>query len=61
MRLCSPILEPAGYQAVRGVGVPVVQTLHNFRMICPSALLFREGSTCEDCVGRSFAWPSLES
>jgi glycosyltransferase involved in cell wall biosynthesis len=35
------------------MGVPVVQTLHNFRLLCPQAMLLRDGKVCEDCVGRS--------
>lgn len=34
-------------------GVPVIQTLHNYRLICPGALLQRDGKPCEDCVGKS--------
>ena len=33
--------------------MPVVQTLHNYRFICPGALLMRDGHPCEDCVGTS--------
>ena len=33
--------------------MPVVQTLHNFRMLCANALLFRDGVVCTDCVGKS--------
>lgn len=54
-----PLISPAGYAAVRSEGVPVVQTLHNYRMVCPSALLFRDGSVCEDCVGRGVPWPAV--
>ncbi|MFY9852510.1 MAG: glycosyltransferase family 4 protein [Terracidiphilus sp.] len=35
-------------------GVPVVQTLHNFRMLCANALLYRNGVVCTDCLGKSF-------
>lgn len=34
------------------MAIPVVQTLHNFRLLCPQALLLREGRVCEDCVGK---------
>jgi glycosyltransferase involved in cell wall biosynthesis len=37
----------------------VVQTLHNFRLLCPNALLFRDGRVCEDCLGRSVPWPGV--
>lgn len=47
-----PLISPSVYWAAAQAGVPVVQTLHNFRLICPQALLLREGRICEDCVGR---------
>jgi glycosyltransferase involved in cell wall biosynthesis len=54
-----PLISPAAYYAARDEGVPVVQTLHNFRLICPKAVLFRDGRVCEDCVHAPFAWPSV--
>lgn len=53
-----PLISPSAYGACRDHGVPVVQTLHNFRLICPGALLFRAGRPCEDCVGR-LPWPAI--
>lgn len=47
------MISPSIYSACREVGVPVVQTLHNYRLLCPGATLFREGKVCEDCVGHS--------
>jgi glycosyltransferase involved in cell wall biosynthesis len=37
----------------------VVQTLHNYRLLCPNALLFRQGKVCEDCLGKVFAYPGI--
>jgi glycosyltransferase involved in cell wall biosynthesis len=54
-----PLLSPAAYYAARRAGAAVVQTLHNFRICCPNALLFRDGAPCESCLGRSFAWPGV--
>ena len=45
-----PLLTPSIYEACQEAGVPVVQTLHNFRIICPGALLMRGGKVCEDCI-----------
>jgi glycosyltransferase involved in cell wall biosynthesis len=45
-----PLLSPSIYDACAEAEVPVVQTLHNFRNICPGALLLREGRLCELCV-----------
>jgi len=45
-----PLLTPSIYDACIEAGVPVVQTLHNYRSICPGALFMREGRICEKCV-----------
>jgi glycosyltransferase involved in cell wall biosynthesis len=47
-----PLLSPAIYWAAAACGVPVVQTLHNFRLACPQAAFLRDGRVCQDCVGR---------
>jgi glycosyltransferase involved in cell wall biosynthesis len=54
-----PLISPAAYYAARAQNVGVVQTLHNFRIFCPNALLFREGQVCEECLGKNFAWPGI--
>jgi len=48
-----PLLSPSLYWACARAGVPVVQTLHNFRMACPQAMFLREGKVCEDCLGKT--------
>jgi glycosyltransferase involved in cell wall biosynthesis len=47
-----PLISASAYQACRDHGVPIVQTLHNYRLVCPGALLLRDGKPCEDCIGR---------
>jgi glycosyltransferase involved in cell wall biosynthesis len=54
-----PLLSPSVYDACAAERAPVVQTLHNFRLICPKATLFRDGRPCNDCVGRLVAWPGV--
>jgi glycosyltransferase involved in cell wall biosynthesis len=44
------MISPSIYSACRDHGVPVVQTLQNYRLLCPGALFFREGRVCEECV-----------
>ena len=46
-------LSPSVVAALQEQGIPVVVTLHNFRLMCANAVLFRDGHLCEDCVGRS--------
>jgi glycosyltransferase involved in cell wall biosynthesis len=54
-----PLVSPAAYYACHAEGVPVVQTLHNFRLVCPSAILYRKNAICEKCFGKKLAWPGI--
>ncbi|WP_269632110.1 glycosyltransferase [Pelomonas sp. BJYL3] len=53
-----PLVSPAVFWVAHRHRIPVVMTLHNFRLLCPQAMLLREGRVCEDCVGRS-PWPAV--
>ena len=44
------LVSPAVYYAALAEGVPVVQTVHNFRLLCPGATFYRDGHICEDCL-----------
>ena len=48
-----PLITPSVYDACRDNNVPIVQTLHNFRLICTNGLFLRNGKICEDCLGKS--------
>lgn len=54
-----PLISPSAYYAAKNHGIPIVQTLHNYRLLCPNAQFFRNGKVCEDCLGKSVAWPGL--
>jgi len=54
-----PQLSPSVYYAARAERVPIVQTLHNFRLLCPAATMMRNGTVCESCFGRTLAWPGI--
>jgi glycosyltransferase involved in cell wall biosynthesis len=47
-----PLLTPSIYDACVDAGVAVVQTLHNYRLLCPSALLMQDGKVCEECIAK---------
>jgi glycosyltransferase involved in cell wall biosynthesis len=47
-----PLASPAVIRAAKAEGIPVVMTLHNYRLLCVNALFFRRGRVCEDCLGR---------
>jgi glycosyltransferase involved in cell wall biosynthesis len=52
-------VSPAGYWAAHEAGIAVVQTLHNYRLLCLNALFLRDGKPCEDCLGKTVLWPGL--
>ena len=46
------LISPSVYYAAFHCKVPVVQTIHNFRLLCPGAAFYRDGHICEDCVSK---------
>jgi glycosyltransferase involved in cell wall biosynthesis len=47
-----PLFSASVLRAAYRLGLPVVATLHNFRMMCANAVLQRDGRPCESCVGK---------
>ncbi|MDH3520351.1 MAG: glycosyltransferase family 4 protein [Myxococcales bacterium] len=45
-----PVFSPALHTRLHARGIPVVQTLHNYRLLCANGLMLRGGRSCEDCV-----------
>lgn len=54
-----PLISPSAYYAARHEDIPVIQTLHNYRLICPSAVFMRENKVCEDCARKTLPWPAV--
>lgn len=52
-------LTNATLGAIRGAGAPVVVTLHNYRSVCPSYSLMRDGVVCQDCVDKQSPWSGV--
>jgi len=50
-----PIISPSAIHAAHDAGLPVVMTLHNYRLMCPVATYLRDGRVCEDCRTHSLA------
>jgi glycosyltransferase involved in cell wall biosynthesis len=53
------MISPSAYHVCQEMGIPVVQTLHNYRFLCPRADFFRNGHVCEDCLGKTPPWPGI--
>ena len=54
-----PLISPAVYYAASARQVPVVQTLHNYRLLCPAATCYRQGDICELCLKKSVKLPAI--
>ncbi|ADU11599.1 glycosyl transferase group 1 [Micromonospora sp. L5] len=54
-----PLLSPWVVRTAHKRGVPVVQTVHNYRQVCSSGLYFRDGVICQDCRGRTLGVPAI--
>jgi glycosyltransferase involved in cell wall biosynthesis len=55
-----PLLSPWVIRTAHAHGVPVVQTIHNYRHVCAAATLYRDGHICTDCVGKRFGAPAIK-
>jgi glycosyltransferase involved in cell wall biosynthesis len=54
-----PLISPSAYYACKEEHIPVVQTLQNYRLVCPGGKLMRDGRVCEVCLGSSLR-PAFE-
>lgn len=48
-----PIITPVVYKVCKFKNLPVVQTLHNYKMVCTNSLMFRQGEVCEKCMNKN--------
>ncbi len=54
-----PLITPTAYLICKKFNIPIVQTIHNYRFMCPKAVLFRNGKICELCVHKRFPYPAI--
>lgn len=54
-----PLISPSVHYAAKSEGVPVIQTLRNYRLLCPNGFFFRDDRVCEDCLGKFVPWPAV--
>ena len=54
-----PLLSPSIFYAAKKAGAKVIMTTHNYRLICPNALMFIENKICNDCLGKTIPYPAL--
>lgn len=51
-----PFITPAALRECKKAGVPVIMTVHNFRLICPTGLFMRDNRPCELCLEKGNEW-----
>lgn len=54
-----PLISPWIVRTAHAHGLPVIQTVHNYRQVCAPGLYFRDGRICTDCKGRAFPLPAV--
>ena len=54
-----PLISPTVIADAKAMGIPVVTTIHNFRLRCMNGLLFRDGQVCTECEDRAVPWPGV--
>ena len=54
-----PLISPWIVRTAHRFGLPVIQTVHNYRQVCASGLYFRDGGICHDCLGRALPLPAV--
>lgn len=54
-----PTISASVFRQAKSAGIPVVHTIHNYRLLCAGATLFREGRVCEDCIGATLRTPGI--
>jgi len=54
-----PLISPSAYYACKKLGIPVIQTLHNYRLLCPAAILYRGEYICEKCKKNPLFLPAI--
>ena len=54
-----PLISPSVYYACHSLEIPIIQTIHNYRIGCPVATFYRDGVVCEACLGKTFAYPGV--
>lgn len=55
-----PLISPWAIRTATGAGVPVVQTVHNYRHTCVAGTHLRDGRICEDCRLHAMPWPAVQ-
>lgn len=54
-----PLITPIAYQVCKKFNIPIIQTMHTYRFLCPKGNLFRDGMICQLCIDKRFSYPAI--
>jgi glycosyltransferase involved in cell wall biosynthesis len=54
-----PMMSPSVYYAAKAEGIPLVQSLRNYRLVCVNGFFYRHGGVCEACLDKPVGWPGI--
>ena len=54
-------LGPLVFRAINKLGIPVLHTVHNYRLLCPSGILLHQGKLFTDSLRQSFPWKAVRN
>jgi glycosyltransferase involved in cell wall biosynthesis len=55
-----PLLSPSIIRAAKALGIPVVASVYNYRLVCAKGTFYRDGAICTKCAGQQIAWPAIQ-
>lgn len=53
-------IGPKVIKSIHDLGLPIVMTLHNYRLLCPTATFYRHGKIFTDSLTQSFPWSAVK-
>ena len=54
-------LGPLVFRMINKMGIPIVHTVHNYRLLCPSGILLYQGQLFTDSLRQSFPWSAIKN
>jgi len=54
-----PLIGATAFKICHNSKIPIIQTIHNYRFMCPKGILFRKGKICERCINKRFFSPAI--
>lgn len=54
-----PLITPLIYPLLKSFNIPIVQSIHSHRLLCPKSTFYRNREVCTLCIDKKFAYPTI--